>query len=91
MKIEIRRTTKNDLTSVLSLYDGKKSMDEISWVLKDFYGEGFRSFVALNDKNTIIGHIGYIISKYCINDLVFNGMHNMMWIVKMKKLGVVQV
>ena len=39
------------------------------------------SFVALNDKNTIIGHIDYIISKYCINDLVFNGMHNMMWIV----------
>lgn len=87
MKIEIRRTTKSDLTSVLSLYDGKKSMDEISWVLKDFYGEGFRSFVALNDKNTIIGHIGYIISKYCINDLVFNGMHNMMWIVNEEARG----
>ena len=87
MKIEIRRTIKSDLKSLLSLYNGKKSMDEINWVLKDFNSEGFRSFVALNDKDKVIGHIGYIISKYCINGLVFNGMHNMMWIVDKEARG----
>ena len=64
MKISIRKTTKNDLKGIFDLYDGKKSLEEIRWVLKEFIGKGFRSFIAIDEDDNIIGHIGYLISEY---------------------------
>lgn len=81
MKINIRKTLESDLKGIYELYNGKKSMEEIMWALKEFEGRGYRSFIATDEKSNIIGHIGYLISTYTFKNSNFRGLHNMMWVV----------
>jgi len=77
----IRRTTRDDIGAIEELYSHTKSNTELSWLLPDPLDHNpFRSFVAVSD-NKIVGHIGYIISKFKYNGLEFTGVHPQAWIV----------
>jgi len=79
----IRRTTRDDIGAIEELYSHTKSNTELSWLLPDPLDHNpFRSFVAVSDKdNKIVGHIGYVISKFKYNGLEFTGVHPQAWIV----------
>ncbi|RZB36137.1 MAG: hypothetical protein SRB2_02402 [Desulfobacteraceae bacterium Eth-SRB2] len=71
----IRRTTRDDIDAVVELYSNTKNNVELGWLLPDPSDHNpFRSFVAVSD-NKIVGHIGYVISKFKYNGLEFSGVH----------------
>lgn len=77
----IRRTTKDDIGAIEELYSHTKNMIELSWLLPDpLVHDPFRSFVAVSD-NKIVGHVGYVISKFKYNESAFSGVHPQAWIV----------
>ena len=77
----IRRTTRDDIDAVVELYSHTKNNVELGWLLPDPSDHNpFRSFVAVSD-NKIVGHIGYVISKFKYNGLEFSGVHPQAWIV----------
>jgi GNAT superfamily N-acetyltransferase len=77
----IRRTTRGDISSIEELYSHTKNKIELSWLLPDPLDHNpFRSFVAVSD-NKIVGHIGYVISKFKYNESEFSGVHPQAWIV----------
>ena len=77
----IRRTTRDDIGAIEKLYSHTKNADELGWLLPDPLAYNpFRSFVAVLD-NKIVGHIGYVISKFKYKELEFKGVHPQAWIV----------
>jgi hypothetical protein len=77
----IRRTTKDDIDAIVELYSHTKNNVELGWLLPDpLEHNPFRSFVAVSD-NKIVGHIGYVISKFKYNEYEFVGVHPQAWIV----------
>jgi len=77
----IRRTTRDDIGAIEELYSHTKNNIELSWLLPDPLDHNpFRSFVAVSD-NKIVGHIGYVISKFKYNESEFVGVHPQVWIV----------
>jgi hypothetical protein len=83
----IRRTTRDDIGAIEELYSHTKNNIELSWLLPDpLVHNPFRSFVAVSD-NKIVGHIGYVISKFKYNESEFNGIHPQAWIVSPEYRG----
>ena len=77
----IRRTTKYDIGAIEELYSHTKNDTELRWLLPDpLTPDPFRSFVAVLD-NKIVGHIGYVVSKFKYNKSEFKGVHPQAWIV----------
>ena len=77
----IRRTTRDDIHDLVELYSHTKNSVELSWLLPDPLEQNpFRSFVAVSE-NKVIGHIGYVVSKFKYNGLEFSGVHPQAWIV----------
>ena len=86
----IRRTSKDDIPAIVELYSHTKNNVELGWLLPDpLKYNPFRSFVAVSD-NKIVGHVGYVISKFKYNELEFSGVHPQAWIVapEYRKQGV---
>ena len=79
---KIRRSTEQDITGIVRLYDNRKSNDELEWLLLESRNPCIlRSFVAINSNNEVCGHIGYIVYNYRINKEFITGMHPLNWIV----------
>jgi GNAT superfamily N-acetyltransferase len=77
----IRRTTKDDIGAIKELYSHTKNNTELTWLLPDpLELNPFRSFVAVLD-NQIVGHIGYVVSKFIYQESEFSGVHPQAWIV----------
>jgi hypothetical protein len=77
----IRRTTRDDIHDIVELYAHTKNSVELSWLLPDPLEQNpFRSFVAVSENN-VVGHIGYVVSKFRYNGLEFSGVHPQAWIV----------
>jgi GNAT superfamily N-acetyltransferase len=86
----IRRTTKDDIGGIEKLYARAKNSTELGWLLPDPLTQNpFRSFVAVLD-HKIVGHIGYVISKFQYKTSTFSGVHPQAWIVspEYRKLGI---
>ena len=80
-QIMIRRTTKDDIDAIVELYSHTKNNIELTWLLPDPLDHNpFRSFVAVSD-NKIVGHIGYVISKFKYQESEFSGVHPQAWMV----------
>lgn len=78
----LRRTTKDDIESIRSLFSFRKSAKELEWLLSNPLDEkSFRSFVSISDDNRVIGHIGYVTCKYSYNGREIAGVHPISWIV----------
>ena len=83
----IRRTTKDDIGAIEELYSHSKNKFELSWLLPDpLEHNPFRSFVSVLD-NKIVGHIGYVVSKFKYNESEFKGVHPQAWIVSPEYRG----
>jgi hypothetical protein len=83
----IRRTTKDDIGAIEELYSHSKNNIELSWLLPDpLEHNPFRSFVSVLD-NKIVGHIGYVVSKFKYNESEFKGVHPQAWIVSPEYRG----
>jgi len=77
----IRRATEDDIGAIVELYSHTKNDIELGWLLPDPLDyHPFRSFVAVLD-NKIVGHIGYVLSKFLYNESAFKGVHPQAWIV----------
>ena len=88
VKIEIRKTVSEDLCGIQSFYKNIISMDTLNWLLST-YNNSFRSYIAVTEDDKVVGHIGYFLSKYSYNGHVYDGVHNMLWIVKPEVKGAV--
>jgi hypothetical protein len=87
-KAEIRKSEYKDLEAISKLYQGEKTIEELHWLLHDFESPGtYRSFIAVNEDNVVVGHIGYILSEYTINEKRVKGVHNMLWITAPDAVG----
>ena len=87
-QVEIRQTEYKDLEAISKLYHGEKTIEELHWLLHDFDSPGtYRSFIAVDKNNVVVGHIGYIISEYTINGKRVKGVHNMLWITSPDAVG----
>ena len=83
----IRRTTKDDIGAIVDLYSHTKNDTELSWLLPaPLVHHPFRSFVAVLD-HKIVGHIGYVNSKFRYNESEFSGVHPQAWIVSPEYRG----
>ena len=81
-RLVIRRSTAHDIPEISSLYDHKRSKSELSWALSDPWNKDeYRSFVALDKDNKVVGHIGYVAYKYKFKGSSFTGVHPVSWIV----------
>lgn len=81
-RLVIRRSTVHDIAAISSLYDNKRSETELRWALSDPWNkDAYRSFVAVDKGNRVVGHIGYVAHKYNFNGSSFKGVHPVSWIV----------
>ena len=85
-RLVIRRSTAHDIAAISSLissfYGQKSSEAELNWALSDPWNkDAYRSFVALNKDNKVVGHIGYVAYKYKFKGSIFTGVHPVSWIV----------
>jgi len=81
-RLVIRRSTEQDIASISRLYDYKRSEEELKWALSDPWNENsFRSFIALDNDNRVVGHLGYVTYRYKFNGSSFTGVHPVSWIV----------
>ena len=70
------------MKGISNLFSFRKSIEELEWLLSDpADSNSFRSFVAINDDNKVVGHIGYVVSKYACGKLQGTGVHPISWIV----------
>jgi hypothetical protein len=79
----IRRSDYNDIKGICELYDNKEP-DIMQWVLSGSQDnqEELCSYVAINKQDEIVGHIGYVESKYRFNGSAFLGIHPIEWRVR---------
>ena len=92
MSTKIRRTEKSDLALIADLYQGRKNVEELDWVFKNPTKEDeYNSFVAINEKNEIIGVIGYTRDSYIYRDRKFTGILPFNWLVSDKYRGIIGI
>ena len=86
-KIKIRETKLKDIPQICSIYDNK---DEIilKWILLNLKNTNeLCSFVAVNQNNTVIGHVGFTQNKYRLNNTELIGVHPIEWRIDRKVKG----
>lgn len=90
MKFEIREISHSDLPGIHDLYKEIYSKDtrkvkpltELKWLFADPDEENkLLGFVAYDENSKLIGVIGYVISKYCINNRIVTGVIPRSWMV----------
>jgi len=80
MAEQIRRITGDDFHDISTLFDFKKSIEELKWLFTDPENSNrFNAFVAVNDDNSIIGVIGYIVSIYKQGEKEVYGVFPVSW------------
>jgi hypothetical protein len=80
MAESIRRVVREDLAEISNLYDGRKSVKELAWLFVDPANEErFNAFVAINEKDQIIGVIGYVLSTYFHSNKQIEGVIPISW------------
>ena len=76
----IRRIKEDDFEAVSALYNGRKSVEELKWLLTDPEDPNrYNAFVAEKDDKSIIGVIGYCLSTYTQNIKSIKGIIPMNW------------
>ncbi len=80
MADKIRRIEEKDFLEVSALYNGRKSVKELKWLFTN-PGDStiYNAFVAENNKNEIIGVIGYVLSIYSQNIFELSGSIPISW------------
>jgi hypothetical protein len=91
-KIIIRQTEGFDIDNIVSLAnavfpESEYSRQEIEWLLSSPGENTYNSFVAYED-NTIVGHIGYVISNYILNGKNITSSHPVLWVVSPRLRGI---
>jgi hypothetical protein len=91
-KIIIRQTEDFDIDNIVSLANGvfpesEYTRQEVEWLLGSPGENRYNSFVAYED-NTIVGHIGYIISNYILNGKYLTSSHPVLWVVSPRLRGI---
>ncbi len=78
---EIIRLVKSaDFVHLHNLYQKRKSISELKWLLQDPDDSAkFNGYVAVNKEDTIVGMIGFISSTYKFGDKEFIGVIPMSW------------
>ena len=80
--ILIRPATSDDIPGIVRLYDSTKGENELRWVLADPNEPGsLRSFVAVDQQGSVVGHIGYVKTTYCIDGKQVVSVYPIKWIV----------
>lgn len=88
MEDKIRRIKESDFQEVSALYNYRKSVKELKWLFTDPNDSSiYNGFVAINDKNQIIGVIGYASSLFVKNGIEMEGVIFMSWIVSLNYRG----
>jgi len=76
----IRRIEDRDFKAVSALYNGRKSVEELKWLLTNPDNlEKYNAFVAVNKNNEIIGEIAYSLSTYVQGDQKVKGVIPFNW------------
>lgn len=76
----VRRIEEYDFEAVSLLYNGKKSKKELKWLFANPDESNFyNAFVATNNKNQIIGVIGFVKSNYTQNNTQYLGTIPISW------------
>lgn len=84
----IRRIKEEDFQGVSNLYDGRKSIEELKWLYTDPNNSDiFNAFVAVNEKNVIIGEIAFSLSNYIQDTKEVYGVIPMNWKISREYKG----
>jgi len=76
----IRRLKEDDFEAISALYNGRKNIEELKWLLTDPEDQNhYNAFVAEKDDKSIIGVIGYSLSIYTQNRKNIKGVIPMNW------------
>ncbi len=76
----IRRIEEDDFEAISALYNGRKSVEELKWLLSDPDDiKKYNAFVAEKKDKSIIGVIGYSLSTYVQNTKSIEGVIPMNW------------
>ena len=77
--IVIRQTQPEDLPKICSLFDNKDE-NILRWVLSNVQNqEHLCSYVAVDQQNQIVGHVGYIKNTYNLNGSRLTSIHPIEW------------
>ena len=83
MSIEIRNMINEDIPKISELFDNKKSTSELKWLFTNVEDTGkYNALVAIDDKEDLIGVIGYVVSEYKSENSVIEGIFPMSWKIK---------
>jgi len=85
----IRSATSDDIPGIARLYDSTKGENELRSVLADPNEPGsLRSFVAVDQQGSVVGHIGYVKTTYWIDGKQVVSVYPIKWIVSPEGRGV---
>lgn len=83
MAEKIRVIQDDDFASVAKLFDNTKSVEELKWLFTNPENlSSYNAFVAIDNKDQIIGVIGYVVSYYIQDQLKIKGVFPMSWKIK---------
>lgn len=92
MADKIRRIEERDLLEVSALYNGRKSVEELKWLFTNPDDSTiYNAFVAEDNKNQIIGVIGYVVSVYSQNSFELSGSIPISWKLHSEYKGIAGV
>lgn len=88
----IRRIEEKDFEAVSALYNGRKSIEELKWLFTNPDDPNtYNAFVAVKNKDQIIGVIGYVLSVYSQNNNQYSGTIPISWKISPEYKGIAGV